>query len=140
MEFALARFRLEISPPSSIEVDDAEWVNAIDAFVNSGFNRLVGGTLKLHLDLDRGTRRIRSSLLASSVADLLRIQVAMAIAADTTHRQCQECPKWFSVHPRLGRPEKIFCSDACRMRAYRKRLGRAKHPEMRSLQKIGVAK
>jgi hypothetical protein len=45
----------------------------------------------------------------------------MSIASNVLHRQCKECPNWFSVHPGTFRPEKLFCSDACRMRAYRKR-------------------
>jgi hypothetical protein len=83
-----------------------------------------GGQATFALNFDRSTSSITSGMMASSLADMLRIQFANSIAAKVLHRQCRECGTWFSVHPSSGRPEKEFCSNACRMRAYRRRHGK----------------
>src|SRR5262245_53385711 len=38
---------------------------------------------------------------------------------NTECHQCIECSNWYLA---FGRPDKMFCSNACRQRAYRKRL------------------
>jgi hypothetical protein len=63
----------------------------------------------------------QSRIICSTLRHYIDVQWGMSIAANLLHRQCAECPNWFSVHPGTSRPEKIYCSDACRMRAYRKR-------------------
>lgn len=90
-------------------------------YLDGTYNYAMGGSLTFQVRLDPVTGQAHSDIIASSLADLLDVQWGMSIAADATHRQCQECPNWFTVHPGHGRPEKYFCSDACRMRAYRKR-------------------
>ena len=49
------------------------------------------------------------------------LQFANAIEGDRDYAQCVECASWFEIAPGSGRPDKRYCSDACRMRAYRKR-------------------
>ncbi|WP_281019562.1 hypothetical protein [Minwuia sp. IMCC3077] len=49
------------------------------------------------------------------------LQFALAIDGNIDFRQCSVCRSWFEIAPGRGRPEKSYCSDACRMRAYRKR-------------------
>jgi predicted nucleic acid-binding Zn ribbon protein len=51
----------------------------------------------------------------------LWFQFAHAVVGDVRHRQCIVCSAWFVIAPGLGREEKKYCSEACRMRAYRKR-------------------
>jgi predicted nucleic acid-binding Zn ribbon protein len=51
----------------------------------------------------------------------LWFQFACAVVKDVRHRQCKVCSEWFVIAPGVGREEKQYCSDACRMRAYRKR-------------------
>ena len=53
--------------------------------------------------------------------DFLWLQFATAIAGGIRYQSCVECGAWFIVAPGRGREDKKFCSDACRMRAYRKR-------------------
>jgi hypothetical protein len=38
-------------------------------------------------------------------------------------RACVQCRKWFTLEAGRGRSDKEYCSNACRMRAYRKRKG-----------------
>jgi hypothetical protein len=79
--------------------------------------------LDVRVELDSATGRLKEELVASSLAEMLNLQLLSAAVADVKHRRCEQCQTLFPVHPGFGRPEKKFCSDACRMRAYRKRMG-----------------
>jgi hypothetical protein len=80
-----------------------------------------GGRLAIDLRMNVGDQKICADLVATSLADALKIQLAMLIASDAILRQCTECSGWFIVTPGMGRREKLYCSDACKMRAYRSR-------------------
>ena len=62
-----------------------------------------------------------TSIAPDCLLDFLWLQFAHAIAGDVRFQSCIECGAWFIVAPGRGREDKKFCSDACRMRAYRKR-------------------
>jgi hypothetical protein len=85
------------------------------------FDSSTVGNLSYRVSLDPYTGRRRGEIVASSLAHLLDVQWAMSIEAGEVHRRCPECTTWFVVHPNAGRPEKQYCSNACRMRAYRRR-------------------
>ena len=51
------------------------------------------------------------------------IQLALAIDGNLNLRACVECRRWFTLAAGRGRSDKEYCSNACRMRAYRKRKG-----------------
>lgn len=116
--FETARFMVREWSEMSSEGD----FKGMESFLENGFNDNMFGSLTYQVHLDSQTGRTQSSIIASSLADALAIQWGISIAANVQHRQCSECPTWFAVHPGSGRPEKQFCSDACRMRAYRQRL------------------
>ena len=98
--------------------DDRE---AMSSFLEDGYNYAMGGSLTFLAKIDPTTGKGYSEIIASSLSSMLEVQWGMSVVADTSHRQCEECPTWFNVAPGSGRPEKQYCSDACRMRAYRKR-------------------
>ena len=54
----------------------------------------------------------------------LWLQLHLAVEGDVDFHRCAECRTWFEVSAARGRPDKLYCSDACRMRAYRKRKSR----------------
>ncbi len=83
-------------------------------------NETMIGSLSLQVLVDRRNRGLETLIMASSLKDAIMAQWASATAANVAHRQCRECTKWFGIQPGHGRPEKLYCSDACRMRAYRK--------------------
>jgi hypothetical protein len=56
--------------------------------------------------------------------DALYAQLLLAIAGNVDLRACVQCRKWFTLEAGRGRSDKEYCSNACRMRAYRKRKGR----------------
>ena len=60
-------------------------------------------------------------LVPRSLTSAIWLQFAQAITENYGFGQCDECLTWFEIAPGKGRPEKRFCSNACSMRAYRKR-------------------
>ena len=60
-------------------------------------------------------------LVPHSLTAAIWLQFAQAITANYGFGQCNVCLTWFEIAPGKGRPEKRFCSNACSMRAYRKR-------------------
>ena len=113
----LARFRVE----TWAEYAAAGNTAGMQSFLTGRFNPRMHGSLIYQVHFDPETEGVRSEVIASSLQAALDVQWGMSLAAGTVHRQCSQCTTWFAVHPGTGRPEKTFCSDACRMRAYRKR-------------------
>ena len=51
----------------------------------------------------------------------LWLQLAQAVAADREYRTCGTCGRWFALDPATARSNRLFCSQACRSKAYRGR-------------------
>ena len=96
----------------------------MSSYLKDGYNYALSGSLTYQLELNEQTGEAQSHIICSSLRNYIDVQWGMSVAANVLHRQCAECPNWFSVHPSSSRPEKLYCSDACRMRAYRKRKGK----------------
>lgn len=96
---------------------------ALGKYLDDTYNFALSGSLTYQLEIDEQTGAAQSRVICSNLRNYIDVQWGMSVAANVLHRQCAECPNWFSVHPSASRPEKVFCSDACRMRAYRKRKG-----------------
>ncbi len=89
----------------------------------------------LHDLIDRGlksrvspTMHVPEQQIASEISfkpngliGALWLQFALAVDGNTEFDRCTQCSEWFELGPGSGRPDKRYCSDACRMRAYRKR-------------------
>jgi hypothetical protein len=52
------------------------------------------------------------------------LEFADAVLGHRTFRQCGACSQWFEVAPDVGRTDKRFCSDVCRVNNWRNRTGR----------------
>ena len=71
--------------------------------------------------------------LGIEIDNLLRVvwlQFALAVADNKQYRRCKMCNSPFEVASGENRKDRITCSDACRIRAYRNRKARAQ--EMRT--------
>ena len=71
--------------------------------------------------------------LCIEINNLLRVvwvQFAFAVAGDKRYGRCEVCNGPFEVAPGENRTDRRFCSDACRIAAYRRRKVRAQ--EMRA--------
>lgn len=87
------------------------------------FNVLAQGGLSAHLVWDHERDEWRTKVTPVDLMGALWLQFATTVSGQSQFRQCPECATWIEIAPGSGRPEKTYCSNACRMRAYRKRKG-----------------
>jgi hypothetical protein len=80
---------------------------------------------RLLYDLDLGAQVLQ--IVPRNLAGAMWLQLAQTIAGNKHHRTCKECGKWFEVSSEEdGRTaRRIFCSDPCKCRDYRRRKERA---------------
>jgi hypothetical protein len=67
------------------------------------------------------TGAARLCIRPETLLDALWTQVAQAVDGSQSLQNCFVCKQWFTIKSGEGRSDKKYCSDACRMRAYRKR-------------------
>jgi hypothetical protein len=75
---------------------------------------------------ERRSTRLRLHLVPDGLAGALWLQFARAIDGEKTYRRCRECPTWFELSPDIARTNRFYCSDACRLKAYRRRKAHAR--------------
>ena len=80
-----------------------------------------GTWAKIFLAKDRKTADARLCIRPDDPIDAMWVQLTLAIAGNMNLRRCTECRTWFPISSGENRSDKEYCSDACRMRAYRKR-------------------
>jgi hypothetical protein len=87
-------------------------------------DREVGVSVNVLLKKDPLDASARLCIRPTHLRDALWIQLALAIDGNLNLRACIECRSWFTLEAGRGRSDKEYCSNACRMRAYRKRKGK----------------
>jgi hypothetical protein len=87
-------------------------------------------------DPNRGKRVLR--FLPHNLLGAFWLQFAQAIDGDKEYRACRECGKWFEISLDAFRTSRVFCSDPCKSKDYRKRkdLARQLRAEGRSVKDI----
>lgn len=85
--------------------------------------------------------RLGLYLVPGSLIGALWLQFAQAIDRRAEFRRCEECRAWFEVSSEGFRTSKLYCSNACRLRAYRKRQAEARrlYAEGNKLEDIALA-
>lgn len=97
-------------------LDSAQWPHVLlSELVSEGLRGRVDMTLRY----DDGAAS--TGMAPRGLIGGLWLQAALAIGGDKAFNRCQVCGTWFEVMTRQGRKDKRYCSDACRMRAYRQR-------------------
>ena len=71
--------------------------------------------------------RLRLQLMPTNLLEAMWLQFGQAVASDKSFRQCRECGTWFKNSPKTARSDKIFCSGACKAKAYRERQVNREH-------------
>jgi hypothetical protein len=82
---------------------------------------LPGVPVELLLKEDPLSGSARLCIRPRSLINALWAQFLLAIDGNVNLGACVQCRKWFTLEPGRGRSDKEYCSNACRMRAYRKR-------------------
>ena len=77
----------------------------------------------LFLKKDRLSASPKLCIHPVTLQEALWAQLVLAIDGNLNLRACVQCRKWFTLEAGRGRSDKEYCSNACRMRAYRKRKG-----------------
>jgi hypothetical protein len=79
--------------------------------------------------------------LPRTLADLLWMQFALAVAGSIALRECRQCRRWIRVGTRTAHRNREFCSNACKVKDLRQRkaLAAAMHGEGTSLAEIAQA-
>jgi len=72
------------------------------------------------------TNKLTLYIVPNSLIGALWLQFAQAIDGNKEFRRCEECRTWFELSPETARTSKLYCSNACRSRAYRKRQAEAR--------------
>ncbi|MFZ5768638.1 MAG: hypothetical protein ACOY3F_08080 [Bacillota bacterium] len=84
-------------------------------------NEHLKGQVSPRLLWDEHRSRLGLHIVPQSLIGALWLQFAHAITGRKAYRRCEECGTWFEVSPRVARTNRIYCSNACRTRAYRRR-------------------
>jgi hypothetical protein len=63
-------------------------------------------------------------LMPTNLLEAMWIQFGQAVESNKTFRQCRHCGVWFDLSPKAARVDKVFCTEACKARAYRRRLAK----------------
>lgn len=64
---------------------------------------------------------LRIDVVPRSLLGGIWTQFAAAVAGNLEFRSCFVCNTWFELSPETNRTNRMYCSDACRTRAHRKR-------------------
>ncbi len=80
-------------------------------------------TLKLSLQIG-SSGSLEQYLEPPNLLGAMWVQLAGAVEGATSFTPCAECSVWIDTAPGSNRPDKAYCSPACRQRAYRKRIAR----------------
>jgi transposase-like protein len=107
-------------------------------YVQSKINEKLEGRASPRLLWDAKRERLGLYIVPAGLVGALWLQFARAVERDSRFRQCAECGIWFELAPGTARADKLYCSTACRIKAYRKRQAEAvrMHGEGRSLEDI----
>jgi predicted nucleic acid-binding Zn ribbon protein len=105
--------------------------------VNTNLRRF-GGTARTAWNRD--FTRLSLRIVPRNLIGALWFQFARSMEGASDYRQCQVCQKWYEVSPDAARTDRVFCSDACRFRAYRKRQAQARelHKAGKSVEEIAA--
>ena len=73
------------------------------------------------LKIDEKSGKSVLSFSPERLRDVLWLQLAEAMCYERRYRQCEVCAKWFEVAPDVARTSRMYCSTACKLKAYRRR-------------------
>jgi hypothetical protein len=85
-------------------------------------NRNGGGTLaNIMLETDPADGAAKLCIRPPDLQHALWLQLSLAIDGAQNFKPCVVCGAWFRLEAGGSRSDKEYCTDACRMRAYRNR-------------------
>jgi hypothetical protein len=74
---------------------------------------------RILLNHDRGDFTLH--MVPNSLIGAMWLQCARVLTVNPTFKQCDYCQKWFELSPDARRRQSKYCSDRCKVAAYRRR-------------------
>jgi hypothetical protein len=71
-------------------------------------------------------KRSGVAYVPNSLLGAIYLRFALAVSRRTRIRKCVTCERHFELAPGTARADRIFCSVACKSKAYRQRQARAR--------------
>lgn len=117
------RFEAIIPKYQQVEITEADILTPASVLIQGWVNRHLERKAMPRLLHHRGLGTMVLMIVPSSLLSAMWLQLAHAIAGNKDYRACRECGNWFEVSraedARTAR--RMFCSDACKSRDYRRR-------------------
>lgn len=112
----------EVNPEWLAELTPGDVLGPAGLYVKDRVNAALAAQLSVKMSVDPKTRKVGLGLVPRSLLAAMYLQLASALVDAAGFRECVVCSKWFEVSGSYStRNDRIYCSDACRMRAYRNR-------------------
>ncbi len=92
-------------------------LSEIQALVNDH----VSGRLSPTLAWSDEANSLDLRFVPDGLLSTLWLQLAQAITLNKRYGQCAQCGAWFEISPRGARKNRVYCSNACKTRAFRER-------------------
>lgn len=89
-------------------------------------SRSTGGT-RVWVDWEMQRKGLSLLPCPTTLLEAMWVQFGQAVEANKSFRQCRHCGAWFDLSPKAARADKVFCTDACKAKAYRHRLALRGH-------------
>jgi len=107
-------------------------------YVQKVINDHLAGRVSPRLLWGRDRTRLGFYIVPGSLIGAMWLQFAQAIDGNKNYRRCEECRTWYEVSPEVARTSKLYCSNACRSRAYRGRQEKARslYAEGKSIEEV----
>jgi hypothetical protein len=95
-------------------------------YIASCINRQLASVVSPHLDWETDGDVLHLHFAPRNLIGAIWLQFAFAVAGKSEFRGCKACGRLFEVSQAASRSDKLFCSDACRVSAYRERQEQAR--------------
>lgn len=107
-------------------VTPGDLVTPARCLIQAMITRRLDRRANLVLRLDDERAQLRIAIAPRSLLGALWLQFALAVDGDKHYRACDTCGTWFEVSPTAARKSRKYCSNACRVKAHRRRQAQAK--------------
>ncbi len=82
-------------------------------------NDKINQRINPELSFDDNGRKLNFSIVPKTLIGALWLQCAQAISGNKEYSTCKTCSSWFELAPHVKNKGKIYCSDACKSKAWR---------------------
>ena len=120
----------EYEPERLAIMQTGDFLNPARHYIEDGFRKFDHDgalpNLSSELRWDDKVGKWQIEISPKDLRGALWLQFAHALCRSSSFKRCEECDRWLQIGPGAARLEKTYCSNACRMRAYRKRKSKRK--------------